>query len=87
MTITNTGISSIIAVNTGVQYATDENFREDATYKMYTDPNIQVLEGVSVQGAYTPTDPSQQYIDRARFNEAVDTVSYTHLTLPTILRV
>lgn len=68
----NTGIASIVAVNMGVQYATDENFREDFTYKMYTDPNIQVLEGVSVQGAYTPTDPNQQYIDRARFNEAID---------------
>ena len=45
---------------------------DDISKEMYVDPNIQVLEGVSVQGAYTPTNPDQQYIDRARFNEAVD---------------
>tara|TARA_R110001592_G_scaffold136616_2_gene353859 strand:- start:946 stop:4029 length:3084 start_codon:yes stop_codon:yes gene_type:complete len=54
-----------------MQYGTNTGAtsnRED-NYANYTDNNIQVL---SVQGQYQPEDPSIKYIDRIKFNEAVD---------------
>ena len=54
-----------------MQYGTNTGAtsnRED-NYANYTNNNIDVI---SVQGQYTTDDPNQLYIDRAKFNEAVD---------------